>query len=70
MIYVCRTKCFWNGRLYEVGDTAEVDSAVIPPEHFIRVGGEVVEEKPKAVKEQKAEPEPTKPKRGRTAKAK
>ena len=68
MKYECVTKCFYGGRLYEVGDTAEF-SAVNPPSHFVPVDAE---EKPveKPVEKHGAEPEPVKPKKGRTAKAK
>ena len=71
MLYVCKTKCFWDGRLFEVGDTVE-KSTVTPPSHFIPVEPEeTAEEKPvKPPVKQKAEPEPVKPKRGRMAKAK
>lgn len=71
MTYICRTKCFYGGRLYEVGDAAEF-SAVTPPEHFIPLAGETATETPaeKPVEKHGAEPEPVKPKRGRMAKAK
>ena len=60
MRYECVTKCFYGGRLYEVGDTAEF-SAVSPPSHFIPVG---TEEKP--IEKHGAEPM----KKARMAKAK
>ena len=71
MKYVCKTKCFYNGRLYEVGDTADF-SAVTPPKYFIPVEGETTKEKPaeKPAEKHGAEPEPAKPKRVRMAKAK
>jgi len=66
MKYICKTKCFYGGRLYEVGDTAEF-SAVTPPSYFIPMG-ETTEKKP--VEKHGAEPEPVKAAKGRKAKAK
>ncbi len=68
---VCKTKCFYGGRLYEVGDAADFPAAALP-EHFIPLAGETATETPaeKPVEKHGAEPEPVKPKRGRVAKAK
>ena len=33
-MYICRTKCYFNGRLYGVGDKVDFPAELKVPEHF------------------------------------
>jgi len=68
MVYACKTKCFWNGRLFEVGDTVE-ESAVTPPEHFILIDGEAEKPAEEKIQEQKVKPAATRARKGRASEA-
>jgi hypothetical protein len=32
--YVCKTKCFWNGMIYNPGDKVEYKAGI--PDHFVK----------------------------------
>lgn len=35
-LYVCKTKCYYNGWVYEIGDTMVAPKDVKVPEHFAK----------------------------------